>query len=226
MLGQLKISDRGSGKADLGRLYGLPVLRAEADRSGFWGEHRLKRAAKGVRRGGALRVLAPPGFDGWPVLKALGLRPVEPDAFVRAQSVPLALAALEREDWTPDRATVALRGLRADREMVRAAVELCPYVRRLVVDAPNGGEKLAVWLRGEFGIPVLPRREEGQVALCFHPESAPPEQTALKLYGPDPWLAGMSLTAPSLEEEDRDDLSLLAALWAGGKLGREDIEIT
>ena len=52
-----------------------------------------------------------------PVLEAFGLRRVDPENFVRAQSVPLALEALARQGVAPDRATVALRGVRADREM-------------------------------------------------------------------------------------------------------------
>ncbi|USF27983.1 hypothetical protein N510_002941 [Firmicutes bacterium ASF500] len=147
---------RGRGTAEEGRLYGLPVLRGSVDPSGFWGERRLTRAGRSLRRGGALRVLVPRDFARWPLLERLGLRPVETEGFVRAQSAPLALAALERRGVAPDRATVALRGRRADRDMARTAAELCRRVRRLVVDAPSGGEELAVWLRWEFGLPILP----------------------------------------------------------------------
>ena len=111
----------GRGRPAPGRLYGLPVLRVEADPTGFWGERRLRRSARGLRRGGALRVLVPGDFAQWPMLRSFGLRPVEPEGFVRGQSVPLALAALERQGLSPDRATVALRGRRAGREMARAA---------------------------------------------------------------------------------------------------------
>ena len=47
----------------------------------------------------------------------------------------------------------------------------------------------------------------------------------LGLYGPSPKLAGLSLSAPELAEEDRENLPLLAALWEGGRLGPEDIKI-
>lgn len=226
MVGQLMLSSGGRGKPERGRLYGLSVLRVETDPEGFWGEHRLKKALRGLRRGGALRVLAPREFDQWSALRAAGLTPVNTESFVRAQSAPLALEALERRGLAPDRSTVALRGIRAGREMTRAAVELCPRVRRLVVAAPNGGRELAQWLRQEFGIPVLPEGEAGEVALRFQAECPAWEDTSLELYGPTPDLAGLTLCAPGLEAEDRDNLPLLSVLWEGGKLGQKDIKIT
>ena len=226
MLGQLILSPGGRGKAAPGRLYGLSVLRAEVDRSGFWGERRLRRAGKGLRLGGALRVLVPGDFAQWPMLRSFGLRPVEPEGFVRGQSVPLALAALERQGLSPDRAPVALRGRRAGREMARAAALLSPKVRRLVVDAPQGGQELAEWLRMEFGIPILPPDQPGQAALRFQPDCPRLEEASLDLYGPRPQLAGLKLSAPELAEEDREDLALLAALWEGGRLAPEAIKIT
>lgn len=226
MVGQLIITPRGRGTAEVGRLYGLPVLRGAVDPSGFWGERRLARAGRSLRRGGALRVLVPRDFARWPLLERLGLRPVETEGFVRAQSAPLALAALERRGVAPDRATVALRGRRADRDMARTAAELCQRVRRLVVDAPSGGEELAVWLRREFGLPILPPGEEGHAALCFQEGCPRREEGALELYGPRPGLAGLTLSAPGLSVEDREDLPLLAALWEGGRLDPGAVKIT
>lgn len=226
MVGHLVLTPKGRGRAVAARLYGLPVLRGSVDPSGFWGERRLRRTGRELRRGGALRVLTPQNFDRWPLLKGFGLRPVDPEPFVRAQAVPLALEVLARQGLAPDRATVALRGPRADRDMAKAAAELCPQVRSLVVDAPRGGEELAQWLRREFGVPILPPGERGQVALEFQEGRPRREENTLELYGPRPGLAGLTLAAPALAEEDRQDLPLLAALWEGGKLGRKDIKIT
>lgn len=226
MFGQLVLEPGGRGKPAPGRLYGLNILRAETDLSGFWGERRLRRAGKGLRRGGVLRVLVPGDFAQWPLLERFGLRPVEAEAFVRAQSVPLTLELLERRDIPPDRAAVALRGLRADRDMARTAAALCRQVRSLVVDAPRGGEELAGWLRREFGVPILPPGEGCHAALRFHPDCPRGEEAALELYGPRPRLAGLRLSAPGLAEIDREDLPLLSALWEGGKLGPGDIKIT
>lgn len=226
LFGQLVLEPGGRGKPAPGRLYGLNILRAETDLSGFWGERRLRRAGKGLRRGGVLRVLVPGDFAQWPLLERFGLRPVEAEAFVRAQSVPLTLELLERRDIPPDRAAVALRGLRADRDMARTAAALCRQVRSLVVDAPRGGEELAGWLRREFGVPILPPGEGCHAALRFHPDCPRGEEAALELYGPRPRLAGLRLSAPGLAEIDREDLPLLSALWEGGKLGPGDIKIT
>lgn len=226
MLGQLILTPGGRGKLASGRLYGLNILRAETDPAGFWGERRLRRAGKELRQGGVLRVLVPGSFDHWPTLAALGLRPVEVETFVRNQSATLALELLKRQDIPPDRATVALRGVRADRDMARTAAALCRQVRSLVVDAPRGGEELAAWLRWEFGVPVLPPGEGCHAALRFHPDCPGNEGNALELYGPRPRLAGLTLSAPRLEEGDREDLALLSVLWEGGKLGPEDIKIT
>ena len=95
-----------------------------------------------------------------------------------------------------------------------------------MVDAPRGGTELAAWLRREFGVPILPPGEAGQVALHFQEGAYPREEAALELFGPCPRLAGLSLSAPELAEGDREDLPLLAALWQGGRLGAEDIKIT
>ncbi len=173
VFGQLVFSDQGRGRAVPGRLYGLPVLRAEADPLGFWGERRLRKAGRGLLRGGARRVLVPRDFRRWPLLRQLGLVPVETEGLVRANCVPLALAALASQGLSPDRATVALRGTRAGGEMARAARELCPRVRCLVVDAPSGGEELARWLRREYGVPILPPGERGHLALRFQPGARP-----------------------------------------------------
>lgn len=226
MVGQLVLAPKGSGKATAARLYGLPVLRAETDLFGFWGERRLHRAGRELRRGGVLRVLTPPDFDRWPLLMRFGLRPVDPERFVRAQATSLALGALSRQGLPPDRATVALRGVRVDREMARTAIELCAQVRSLVVDAPRGGSELARQLRQEFGIPILPSGEVGHIALAFQEGCFSQSETVLELYGFQPKLAGLTLAVPKLAVEDQDNLPLLAALWEGGKLGQKDIKIT
>lgn len=228
MLGQL-VFDGGRGGPQRALLYGLPVLRCQADPEGFWGERRLKRAGRSLCAGGAVRALVPAGFDRWPLLLKLGLRPVDPGAFLRAQAAPLAASLLERQGLAPDRATVALRGRRADEEMLRAALALCPRVRRLTISAPQGGEELAAWLRREYGLPILPADAPAQAALLLQPGTEPEDANpcpALTLFGPEPDLAGLRLSAPDLAPTDREDLPLLSALWEGGRLGPEQLKIT
>ena len=228
MLGQL-VFDGGRGGPRRALLYGLPVLRCQADPEGFWGERRLKRAGRSLCAGGAVRALVPAGFDRWPLLLKLGLRPVDPGAFLRAQAAPLAASLLERQGLAPDRATVALRGRLADGEMLRAALALCPRVRRLTISAPQGGEELAAWLRREYGLPILPADAPAQAAILLQPGTEPEDANpcpALTLFGPEPDLAGLRLSAPDLAPTDREDLPLLSALWEGGRLGPEQLKIT
>ena len=228
MLGQL-VFDGGRGGPRRALLYGLPVLRCQADPEGFWGERRLKRAGRSLCAGGAVRALVPAGFDRWPLLLKLGLRPVDPGAFLRAQAAPLAASLLERQGLAPDRATVALRGRRADGEMLRAALALCPRVRRLTISAPQGGEELAAWLRREYGLPILPADAPAEAALLLQPGTEPEDDNpcpALTLFGPEPDLAGLRFSAPDLAPTDREDLPLLSALWEGGRLGPEQLKIT
>lgn len=232
MLGQLVLNERGGGKAERTQLYGLTVLRVGADPEGWLGQHRLRKAGRALRRGGAMRILTPAGFQQWDLMQACGLGAVSPLAFLRAQGASLALGALERQGLAPDRSVVALQGGRVDRELVRAAVELCPRVRRLVIDVPRGGRELADWLRQEFGIPVLPPEEPSPVSLGFsgkeHSEEA--EERAggmsLTLYGASPSLAGLVVSAPRLDREDRERLPLMAALWEEGRLPPDGIKIT
>lgn len=226
MIGQVKYVPGGRGGGEWGRLYGLPVLRTRTDPEGWLGEGRLRRAGRTLQRGGVLRTLVPGAFDHWPLLAAYGLSPVEPEPLVRAAGDELALEALRRQGVDPDRATVALRGLRADPDMARTAALLCPRVRHLIITAPQGGERLALWLRREFGIPVLPQEEGGQVGLYFSPGAGGEETVRLTLYGPEPDLAGLALSVPELAEEDRSDLPLLSALWQGGRLEKGDLKIT
>ena len=169
--------------------------------------------------------MTPPGFDNWELLNLWQLAPLSPEPLVRFKAGEVALAALERMDTTPDRACVALRAGRADRDMVRAACVLCPRVRNLIIDAPRGGEKLADWLRWEFGIAVLPPGEKGALAVRFE-RGGENEEHTLHLYGQKPDLKGVSLCAPMLAKEEQGDLSLLSLLWERGRLQGDALKIT
>ena len=156
MLGELVYCADGDGQPRRQERYGLTVLRAEV-RPGGWGEAgRLKRAARRLARLGVCRVLVPEEFCRWELLYRWGLGPVDPVPFFRACAGGLALAVLRREGIPPHQGTVALRGRRVDRDMVRAAEFLCSRVRDVAVSAPVGGGELAAWLRREFGAPIRP----------------------------------------------------------------------
>lgn len=225
MLGQLKLVQGGKGHAERENLYGLSVLRTDVDPEGWFGEMRLARAGKSLRTGGARRVLLPPDFEFYDMLKRYGLIPVECSPLLRANSAALAMKALERHCWKPERAAVALRGHRADRDMRQAAISLCKYVRNIIISAPAGGAELSMWLRQEFGVPVLPPEEQGEVALHFEPYQQE-DGTVLELYGGHPKLDGLRIEAPNLAQGDRSDLPLLSTLWENRKLGVQDLNIT
>ena len=167
MLGELVYCADGDGQPRRQERYGLTVLRAEV-RPGGWGEAgRLKRAARRLARLGVCRVLVPEEFCRWELLCRWGLGPVDPVPFFRACAGGLALAALRREGIPPHQGTVALRGRRVDRDMVRAAEFLCSRVRDVAVSAPVGGGELAAWLRREFGAPIRPDSGEIPAAVRF-----------------------------------------------------------
>ena len=224
MLGQLKLEEGGWGNARAEDLYGLSVLRTCADPKGYLGGFRLTRAGKKLQTAGVRRVLLPPHFEDSDLLKRFHLRPVDPGPFVRSQSAELALQALKCRGMDLKRATVALRGSRTDRDMAQAARILCPVVRHIIVEAPRGGEELAKELRWEFGIPVLPPEEMGEIALRFDSE-AHVQEPALELYGLHPDLGGLRICGQDMREEDREDLQVLTALWERGKMPPERLNI-
>lgn len=225
MVGRIHYDPGGWGGVRQEERYGLPLLVGRVDPEGWFVQGRLRRAARGMSQRGVRRVLAPPEFDSWALLLPWQLTPLSPEPLVRFKAGEVALAALERMDRAPDRAAVALRAGRADRDMVRAACTLCPRVRNLIIDAPKGGVELASWLHREFGIPVLPPGERGAVALRFE-QGGEEEEHTLHLYGQKPDLKGVSLWAPMLAEEERYDLPLLNLLWERGRLQGEALKIT
>ena len=189
MLGAITYDSGGAGRPRRIERYGLLLLEVTL-RPGGWRERgRVRAAARRLGRQGIVRVLAPPEFPHWELLEARGLRQVDPLPFLRFYAGELALAALLREGVAPQRGTVALRGRRVDRDMARCAGLLCPQVRQVAVNAPQGGE-------------------------------------ALSLYGGAPRLAGVRPRAADLEEGDREDLPLLAALWETGRLEALGLEFT
>ena len=224
MFGRLEFSPGGRGRGEVCNLYGLPILLTRADPEGRFGEHRLRRAGRVLKRGGVLRTLLPAGVEQWGLLERLGLQGVDPGPLLRATAPELTLEALRGRDVDPEKATVALSGGRADGEMFRCAAALCPRVRRIVVAAP-GGEGLSRRLREEFGVPILPPEHPAQLELRLRPPQRERGEPRLELYGPNPALEGLKLTAPKLAAEDREALDVLTLLWERGKLPLDGIKI-
>ena len=222
MIGRMEFVSGERGRGEGGSMYGLPVLLVKTDPEGWLGERRLLRAGRTLKRGGVARTILPPDFSRWELLRKLGLRGVEPAPLLRACAPALTERALRERDVDPRKATVTLFGTRADGEMLRCAAGLCARVRRLVVDAP-GGEKLALRLREEFGLPVLPPEHPAQLELRFQPREG--TGNCLELFGRNPALEGLHLAVPELAREDQTALDVLCVLWERGLLDPERIKI-
>ena len=65
-----------------------------------------------------------------------------------------------------------------------------------------------------------------QAAQVLCPQVREGGKGTLSLFGPQPDLAGIEVSAPTLEEGDRRDLGLLCALWETEKLGKRPLEFT
>ena len=225
MVGRLRFTQGQRDGQKMESIYGLPVYQVQTDPEGLFGPHRLRRAGRHLHRKGIVRTLLPRDFEGESWMREWALRPVDPAPLLREQATALAVEALHRQGAELQRSTVALCGTCADRAMARAAVRLCEQVRHLIIAAPEGGERLAHWLRWEYGIPVLPPKEGAQVALQFQPGERREEPT-LELYGRRPDLGGIRPVMPALGAEEQDDLSLLSLLWEWGKLDPDALKFT
>lgn len=180
MLGQVVYQRDGKGtKVVRAPLHGVPVLRVALDPEGFWARRRAGRAARRLVRQGAARVLVPEDFPFWEELSRAGLRPVDPLPLLRSCAAPMALALLRRQGEDPLRAAVALRGSRAERDLVRAAEELCPRVRDLCLSVQTGGGELERYLHRQYGVALRPDWDGVQAAIRFDPRAEEAGQAVL-----------------------------------------------
>ena len=130
-------------------ILGLTLLRAEVPAPVR--PRRLKKAARLLAGQGIRRVVAPPGFGDWPLLRSQGLEPVETAGLCQAMGARLAQAALRERGLRASESTVALRAQRVTRALRLTALELCPVVRRVAATpcAPNcaGSSASPPWRR-------------------------------------------------------------------------------
>ena len=228
MLGQIVYSSNRGGKVRLeeGNAHGLRVLRAEVDPEGYWAKRRIQKASRMFRRSGVRRVLVPDGFEAWELLEQKGLRRVDPVFFLRAQAAPLTLAALRRREQDPRHCAVALRGVRADRDVVNAAEELCLQVRDVCISVVKGGQELRDHLRWEYGAAVCPDHPEVAAAVRYDPRTGQQGGVVMDLFAPEPCLCGGGIALPAAKPTETEVLPLLAALWEIGKVQTRDLEFT
>ena len=200
-------------------LQGVNLWRAELwlpeETGGRTFRRRLRRAGRQLLRLGVRRVLT---FPDCPKeeLQTLGLREIDVLPFLQAMAPRLILARLEGLGISPQRATVLLRGQKAERALEAAAWALCPEVRQLIIQAPSGGERLGRALRQEFGMPLLDRWAQPDVTVAFSDGCG--EAGTLELCGSKPQLCGLELKLDWEVPKDCQTLSLLALLWETGRL--------
>lgn len=226
MLGELVFRPDGRGRPEKRDRYGMRVLQIGIRPNGWWEERRVRAAAHKLARQGVRRVLVPKQFPYREQFVRLGLREVDPLSFLRWHSGELAVAALEQDGVRPHQGIVALRGARAERDMIHAVQQLCQQVRGVAISAPVGGAELAERLRREYGLPVHPDGGEVSVVICFDSSASKQGKRVITLYGTSPDLAGVIPRSPGVAWEEQTDLCLLAALWETGRLASLGLEMT
>lgn len=226
MLGRI-IYLRGEGPTGLEReeIGGLALVRARICEPEGLRPWRLRRRLRELRRQlarrGVRRLVLPEGF---PYAEAFaGFGHVEALPLYRATADLLAMAALHREGTERRRAVVALSASRLCPELRSAAERLCPQVRGLAIDVPGDGARYSQWLHEQYGLPVSPA-VRADVTVAFSPGGGCWGQV-LELYGAQPDLAGLTLSAPALDLPEECAGQLLAALWEQGILAREDLVV-
>ena len=209
MLGQIHWTQDRKVRMERERILGLPVLGLYLPLRRWETERKIRKGAQLLIRHGVTRVLTPPEFLWWPVLKEQGLRPVATGA-LRCALAPLWVEQmLGKKGVNGSRATVVLKGEREAPEMVWIARDLCSFVRNLAFDIPNA-EGLGARLRKEYGLPILPVRVSREdVTLCFED---------------GPVLSGVEYALKHADiPPDCDVLPMLSALWESGRVKIEDI---
>ena len=209
MLGQIRREDRRKISIEEEQLLGLPVLTLALPDREKGSERRLNKGVRLLRSYKVTRVLAPAGFNDWPALYERGLRAVDTAALRCALTPAWVAASLAAKGISPGNAVLRLSGSRESPELVRVALALCPMVRNLVINTPNGG--LSARLGREFGLPVLPARSvQAHLDLTFDPA---------------PILTGRFTLQSAPLPKELEALPLLTALWESGRIKTEEIRM-
>ena len=211
MLGRIQWSEERKLRLESERLLDLPVLTLALPARTRGQERRVRKGARLLIDRRVTRVLVPPDFPLWPLLREQGLRPVDTGALRCVLAPTWVMAALAARGIQPQNAVLLLTGARESADMARVAWQLCPLVRNLVIDVPGGGT-LAAGLRREYGLPVLPARS-ARADLTLHFDGGP------TLTGAKYTLEGAALPP------DCEALPLLSALWESGRIRTEQITL-
>ncbi|MGM9608396.1 MAG: hypothetical protein ACI3XJ_12915 [Oscillospiraceae bacterium] len=211
MLGRIRWNGERKIRLESERLLDLPLLTLSLPERTRGQERRVKKGVRLLIEQRVTRVLTPPVFPLWPLLREQGLRPVDTQALQCALAPAWVRAALAARGIQPQNAVLQLTGARESPDMARVAWDLCPLVRNLVIDVPGGGT-IAARLRREYGLPILPARS-ARADLILRFDGGP------ILAGARYALAGAVLPP------DCEVLPLLSALWECGRVKTEQITL-
>lgn len=223
MVGQMALCrERGRFRLEAAALGPLETLRAvvfEPERLAPWRlSRRLRRAERALVRAGAGRVVLGANFPYGDRLTLL--RPVDVLPLRRGCADVLALGALEAEGILPGRGRVALAAPRLCPELERAAERLCPQVRGLLIDAPEG-EDYARYLQAKFGLPVTPVSAGAHITVAFGPGGGRWGR-CVELYEGGS-LNGLEWRAEGVELPPDCGEQVLALLWERGEIRCEKL---
>ena len=225
MVGQLSLArEKGRFRVEEAWLGPLGVLRAtvfEPEGLAPWRlRRRLRRAERALVRAGVGRVVLGSEFPYGDRLTLL--RPVDVLPLRRGCADVLALGALEAEGVDGRRGRVALSAPRLCPELEAAAERLCPQVRGLLIDAPEG-EGYARYLQAKFGLPVTPPAAGAHVTVAFGPDGGRWGR-CVELYEGGT-LNGLELRAEGVELPADCAEQALAVLWERGEVRREELSV-
>ena len=225
MTGYLVVSEeRGRGSACVKQLCGLPILEVKIcvpkDIRPHVLKRKLNRAVQILRRAEVLRVIFPPSF---PYREYFGdFKAVEPLEFYRSAADVLILGWLEHHGVDRTRGRVALSGSRLSPDLEYTARRLCPAVRGVRIDVPGEEEAwFAAELQRVYGVPVVPRGMPVDLIAEFSPMGT----GQLRLWGEEPYLDGLRLTAEGVEPPAEIADAVLTLLWEQGKIRRDQLRV-
>lgn len=212
-------------------VFHMRLLRAEILRGTHTPEpvlrHRVRRAAKRLRKLGIQQVILPSEFAFSEQLADCGIQPVSTLTLRRALAADWTQWLLEKRGIVPIRAQVAVVAQQLTGEVVRTVTELCLRHRYVLLDAPYGGEELCRQLRREYGFslqlkPSKDKLEEAAALVLFDEPTGLTcsNPVVLHLYHEEEPLPPLALP-PELEEampEGIDRVLLAAALQRAGLL--------
>lgn len=232
MLGMILWKTGEGRKVDLGeqRVLHVRFACARVERSEKTPERALKRrirtAVKQLRKLGVSSLVLPENFSFSTSVEELGIQTVSTVPLQQMLAADWAGAALWQREIFGACVRIAVAADELSGEVVRTVTELCLRYRYVLLDVPEGGERLAVYLRREYGValqlhPTQEQADGAEAAVLFAPRQKWKQENpvCLRLYQ-ERSLPGLILP-PALSEQLPAGVNrgmLLAALQRAGAL--------